>query len=142
MQLGSSARVLATVTAAAAVLVAGGCGGSQRDDIRLTVALGTVDLERLELGERRFDLRCDPPGGTVPRAAAVCFAIARDPSLLDPPEAASACAGGLGLRPGVTVRGVANGRRIDLAFRCDGPDARTRVQEFWYSAVSSGPESG
>jgi len=131
----------AALVAAALAVAAGGCGG-RSDDIRLTVSLGTADVEKLELGERRFELRCDPPGGTLPHAEAVCFALEHDPSLLDPPETTSTCAGGLGIPPGVAVRGTANGRRVDLAFRCDGPEERARVQEFWYSAVSSNGESG
>ena len=134
-------RALATIASAAAVLLAGGCGGSS-DDIRLTVALGTVDLQHLELGEQRFDLRCDPPGGTLPRAEEVCFVLEHEPSLLRPPALQSTCAGSLGIPPGVTVRGVANGRTVDLAFRCDGPAERTRVQAFWYSAVLPEGESG
>jgi hypothetical protein len=137
----SATKALAATAAAALALLAGGCGGSS-DDIRLTVALGTVDSQHLELGEQRFELRCDPPGGTIRRAEELCFVLEHDPSLLDPPAITSTCAGSLGIPPGVTVRGVANGRRVDLAFRCDGPAERTRAQAFWYSAVLPGEESG
>jgi hypothetical protein len=139
MALGSTSRALAAAAVGLLLLLAAGCGGHS-DDIRLTVALGTVDWQKLELGERRFELRCDPPGGTMPLAEAVCFALEHDSSLLDPPPLTSTCAGSLGIPPGVTVRGVAYGRRIDLAFRCDGPEERTRVQAFWYSAVLPGED--
>jgi hypothetical protein len=141
MRLRSMSRALATVAAVVGVLLAGGCGGSS-SDIRLTIALGTVDRVHLELGERRFELRCNPAGGTIQRAEEICFLLEHDPSLLDPPATESTCAGSLGIPPGVTVRGVANGRRVDLAFRCDGPEERTRTQAFWYSAVLPGGESG
>ena len=116
--------------------------GDRSTDIRLTAAVGTVDWEHLELGERRFELRCDPPGGTIPRAEELCFVLEHEPGLLDPPARTTACAGSLGIPPGVTVQGVANGRRIDLAFRCDGPEARSQAQAFWYSAVLPDEESG
>ena len=51
--------------AVAAALLGGGCGGSS-SDIRLTIALGTVDRVHLELGEQRFELRCNPAGGNDP----------------------------------------------------------------------------
>jgi len=134
MRHGPTSRRVAAVAAIALSLLSAGCG-ERSDGIRLTVALGTVDLEHLDLGEKRFELRCDPPGGTVPRAEAICFALEHDGSLLAPPPLTSTCAGSLGIPPGITVRGMANGRRVDLAFRCDGPEERTRVQAFWYSAV-------
>ena len=136
---------LALAICGATLVVAGlvaGWIGDRSTDIRLTAALGTVDLQHLELGEQRFELRCDPPGGTIRRAEELCFVLEHDPSLLDPPATSSSCAGSLGIPPGVTVRGHANGRRVDLAFRCDGPEDRTRTQAFWYSAVLPGVESG
>jgi hypothetical protein len=141
MRYRPATKAFAAAAVAALALLAGGCGG-RSDDIRLTVALGTVDWAHLELGEQRFELRCDPPGGTIRRAEELCFVLEHDPSLLDPPATTSTCSGNLGIPPGVTVRGVANGRTVDLAFRCDGPTERTRVQAFWYSAVLPDEESG
>lgn len=113
-----------------------GCGGDEPpNDVRVTIAVGTVDPVRLELGEKRFELRCDPPGGTVPDPEAVCSALRDDPRLFKPPPLDSRCAGGVGIPPGISIRGTANGKPVDLHFRCDGPEERTRVQEFWYSTV-------
>ena len=141
MRYRSATEALAAAAVAALALLVGGCGGNG-DDIRLTVALGTVDWEHLEVGEQRFELRCDPPGGTIRRAEELCFVLEHDPSLLDPPATTSTCAGSLGIPPGVTVRGVANGRTVDLVFRCDGPAERTCAQAFWYSVVLPDEEGG
>jgi hypothetical protein len=61
----------AVAAAAALLALAAGCGGHSAKT-RLTI----------QQGQTAYDLRCDPPAGTVADAAAVCRALAREPELL------------------------------------------------------------
>jgi hypothetical protein len=93
------------VVAAALLALAAGCGHSTKT--RLTI----------QQGQSAYDLRCDPPRGTVADAAAICGALAREPELLvDGPGIDHPCPEApLGPTP-VGVRGQYRGYRVRAAF--------------------------
>jgi hypothetical protein len=96
------------------VLVLGGC---QRDaEIDLTINVTAR-------GESTYTLRCDPPGGDLPRAAAVCAALAQHRDLfLNPPRARSTCIGGVFVPPSISIEGRYRGADVAAGGRsCDWP---------------------
>jgi Subtilisin inhibitor-like len=96
------------------VLVLGGC---QRDpEIDLTIKVTARE-------ESTYTLRCDPSGGDLPRAAAVCAAIAHHRDLfLNPPRARSTCVGGVFVPPSISIEGRYRGADVAVGGRsCDWP---------------------
>jgi hypothetical protein len=68
---------------------------------------------------RRYTLRCDPAGGTLPDPAAACARIASSPgvaALLAPPSGDEVCTQIYGGPDRALVRGTLAGRPVDLAF--------------------------
>jgi hypothetical protein len=91
----------------------------------------------------RFDLRCDPPAGTVSNPVEACARIAASPEMTSPPEMTGTCAGSYGIPPSFAVRGVAGGRSVNFAVRgCDMPAARREAAEFWRAVVGLGAPAG
>lgn len=90
--------------------------GRGSGDVRV-VELGTM------LGSFGYALRCDPAGGTVPRPARICAAIARDPALLYSfPGPDHSCAAG---SPTVSIAGSWTGRPLHSTFsECTGGQER------------------
>lgn len=102
----------------AAVALAAALGGCQQDaatDLRITVS-----------GQREtvYRLRCGPPGGDLPRAAAVCDAIAQHRDLfLNPPPNRSICIGALGIPPTISIKGRDQDGEVEVVGRsCHWPD--------------------
>jgi len=98
-------------------------------DVELVVVMGVDTSER-------FDVRCNPTGGSTPDPEATCGAIAEHPEMLAPPPLASSCAGSLGDPPEVRVGGTARGQRVEVAVReCDEPEARADAARLWLEAA-------
>jgi hypothetical protein len=109
-------RMASLMGAAALAAAAGGCQQDPAADLMIT-----VDGFREETTHR---LRCDPVGGDLPRAAAVCDAIAQHRDLfLNPPPNRSICLGGPGVPPGISIKGRYQGEEVDVVGRsCHWPD--------------------
>jgi hypothetical protein len=132
---------LALVAALLALLAA--CGGKNEDgaapdagpvDVELVVVTGVDTSER-------FEVRCDPAGGTTPDPEETCEAIAEHPEMLSVPELTATCAGSLGIPPEVRIGGTAAGKPVEVAVReCDEPAVRAEVARLWLEAagLSSG----
>jgi len=104
------------VGAVALAAAAGGCQQDPATDLTITV---TGFRE-----ETMYRLRCDPPGGDLPRATAVCDAIAQHRDLfLNPPPNRSICIGGLGVPPGISIKGRYLDDEVEVVGRsCNWPD--------------------
>lgn len=118
----------------------GGDGGDGDGD-----AAGPVDVEVVVVtgvnSSSRFDVRCNPTGGTTPDPEATCEAIAEHPEMLAPPALTSSCAGNLGNPPEVRVGGTADGRPVEVAVReCDEPEARAEAARLWLEAAGLSPD--
>ena len=67
--------------------------------------------------EATHRLRCDPPGGDLPRATAVCDAIAQHRDLfLNPPPNRSICIGGP-VPPGISITGRYQDDEVEVVGR-------------------------
>ena len=120
---------------AVSVLFGAGCAGED-GATRLTIETERFDEERQDVVEVRFDLRCDPPGGSVPRPQEACDLVRSNPEMLDPPEMTATCFGSHGIPPNVSVRGVAEGTPVSVDVRdCDAPPARGDAAHLWLVAV-------
>jgi hypothetical protein len=93
--------------AAVVLVLIAGCGGHSTKT-RLTIQQGQI----------AYDLRCDPPGGSVADPAAICRALSREPELLVdgpgiehgcPEQPAERVVGVRGLYRGYPVRAVFTG---------------------------------
>lgn len=115
---------------AALALGLAGCGHGS-GGTRLTVEIRSGQPPETH----RYSLSCHPPGGTMPRAAALCRAIAAHPAaMLDPADSRSTCIGGFA-QPVVHVTGRAAGRGVDLSGTpfCDWPGG-TALGAYWLAA--------
>jgi hypothetical protein len=126
---------LALLGVALALLAA--CGGGDGADAS---AGGPVDVELVVVtgvdASSRFEVRCDPAGGTTPAPEETCAAIAGHPEMLAPPPLESSCPGSLGNPPEVRIGGMAAGRPVDVAMReCDEPEARADAARLWLEAA-------
>jgi hypothetical protein len=116
-----TARGLALLAVAVAVLLAVGCGGSEDEasvPSQLTIAFSptgeAVDVQELEL-------RCDPPTGTVPDPGAACAALAAIAEPFAPVPPATACTEIYGGPEVMVVRGTWSGEEVDARLtRVDG----------------------
>ena len=136
MRISRRAGVLAV-----AALVGAGCAGED-GETRLTIETERFDDERQEIVEVRFDLRCDPAGGSVPRPREACDLVRSHPEMLDPPEMTGTCFGSYGLPPNVSVRGIADGEPVSVDVRdCDAPPARGEAAHLWLVAVGLRPRN-
>ena len=105
----------------AAVAAAGMLAQSDRDDadrgavprteLRITVWPTGRDGEA-----RHWTLRCAPPGGSLPNAAAACRAIRENRAAFRAVAPETICTQIFGGPQVATVRGVLSGRRISAAF--------------------------
>jgi hypothetical protein len=100
---------------AALAAVVAGCQHDSSIDLTITVTA----FQR----ETVYQLRCDPPGGDLPRAAAVCKAVAQHRDLfLNPPPRRSSCRGGPGVPPSISIKGRYADDAVEVAGRsCDWP---------------------
>jgi hypothetical protein len=78
--------------------------------------------ERRPADVHRYALRCDPTGGTLPRAAAACARLAAGgPALFAPPPKEQACIEIYGGPQRAIVSGTVDGRRVWVSLhRRDG----------------------
>jgi hypothetical protein len=99
------------------MLLAPGCfGGSGSTPTSLKLAFGPDDGSE---GLVVFQLRCNPPGGSIPAPSAACAIIARRPSLVAPPPSNGSCGGVIGAWA-VTVTGTYDGKTVRHTFgTCD-----------------------
>jgi len=109
-----SRRAAGLVGWAALAAVAGGCKHGSSTDLTITVTA---------FEETSYQLRCDPPGGDLPRAAAVCEELAQHRDLfLSPPPTRSTCAGSVGVPPSISIEGLYRDDEVRVAGRsCDWP---------------------
>jgi hypothetical protein len=84
---------------------------------------------------RRYRLRCDPPGGDVPDAAAACRRLAEEPELLEP---APACSDQVLDAPVAKLRGVYR----DSAVRLDLGGCSERAARWAELSKALGVSSG
>ena len=107
-----AASLLGSVALAA---VAGGCQQDPATDLTITV----TGFPK----ETIHQLRCDPAGGDLRRAAVVCDAIAQHRDLfLNPPPTRSSCRGGPGIPPNISIKGRYREEEVEVAGRsCDWP---------------------
>jgi hypothetical protein len=108
----------AAVAAAVAALAAlAGCGDdSPSTSLRLVATNSFV-------GRATFTLECEPAGGDVPRPAAACAALARDPDALRRPE------------PFVCFGGTSSWWEISITGRYDGDPVDVRTNTCWTSQM-------
>jgi hypothetical protein len=73
--------------------------------------------------QSHYSLRCDPPGGDLPRASTVCAALTQHHDLfLNPPPTRFSCRGGPGIPPEISIEGRYRDRPVQVAGRsCDWP---------------------
>ena len=119
------------VTLAVALLLSTACSGSKETKLRIEVGNG--------VGKRTFELRCDPPAGSVPRPARLCSTIQvnRD-AMLEPVEARAICIGGLGTTS-ARVTGSFRDRKVDFAAsECQEPGSRGA--RLWINGVDGHSE--
>ena len=121
-----SKRTVAIIAVIAVALPVTGCGGGSNRATTTPAATALVIRARNNVaGTAVLTLRCDPPGGTLPDAAAACDRLSHAPPgvLLHP--RAFRCPGGPLSPWDVHVRGRTNGRRIhvDIA-TCLTPQVR------------------
>jgi hypothetical protein len=132
----SQNRRVRTLVAAVALLLLAGCGGED-GETRLRLDTERWDEKAYDVVDVHFDLRCDPPGGTLPNPEEACKALEDHPEMTDPPEETGTCAGSDGIPPRVSVTGVFRGRKVDVGIRsCDHPEARGDAATLWL--VSAG----
>ena len=95
-------------------LVLGGCQHDPSTDLTIHVTAREDTV---------YTLRCDPPGGDLPRAAAVCAALTQHHDLfLNPPPTRSTCVGGPGVPPSISIEGRYRNEDVHVAGRsCDWP---------------------
>jgi len=104
-------------------LVLAGCSGGDETphatELKITVEGFTASLQQQDT---IYTLRCDPPGGNLPRAAAVCGAISQHRALFLDPPLRGTCIGGLGVPPSISMAGRYRGREVETGGRsCDWP---------------------
>lgn len=116
------------------------CGESGHPSTRLEIT-AVLPYDAPDGGVHHFDLVCDPPSGTVPDPGGLCAELAARPELVNPPAMAGTCAGGPGIPPAVEIRGVFEGRVVEITRlrSCDGPPARARIAERWYALLGITP---
>ena len=85
--------------------------GVPRTDLRITVWPSGQGSEA-----RRWTLRCAPPGGTLPNAAAACRALAANRAALRAVPPGAICTQIFGGPQVATVRGVLDGRQVRATF--------------------------
>ena len=116
------------------------CGGSA-EPTQLRLETERLDAEGV-VHPVIFELRCDPAEGTIPDPERACAAIAAHPEMLHPPAQAGTCAGSVGVPPNVTVRGSADGEKIDFSVRgCDLPEPRGRAATLWRQGMGLSPDA-
>ena len=100
----------------------GGVDGGERDAEPTTTSGPAVVLEvelylpSLGSGARRFDLSCDPAGGTHPNAEAACAALEAHPEALEPVPKDVACTQEFGGPERAEVHGTVNGDEVVASF--------------------------
>ena len=67
-------------------------------------------------GARRFELACDPPGGTHPRPKQACEALAANVDALEPVPKDVACTQEFGGRDRAEVHGTVDGEEVEASF--------------------------
>ena len=82
------------------------CGGTADTKLTITVENG--------VRKQVYDLRCDPPDGTVPSPARVCNLLSEHAEAMLFRETGRMCIGGL-LTPHIYVDGRYQGRRVSNA---------------------------
>ena len=66
-------------------------------------------------GTRVYRLECDPAGGTMRHAAAVCSELRREPGLLESPSLVL-CGPGAVSKRGIRVTGIDRGKSVHVEF--------------------------
>ena len=109
-------RAASFVGSVALAAIAGGC---QQDDPATDLTITVTGYPE----ETIHRLRCNPAGGDLLRAAAVCDAIAQHRDLfLNPPPTRSTCIGGPGIPPSISIKGRYRDDEVEVAGRsCDWP---------------------
>lgn len=117
-------------------LALAGSGATSSTDLRIVVWPSGPEADRV-LGWR---LRCNPAGGTLPRAAAACRQLAAQPRPFAPVENGIACIEIYGGPQVARVTGTFRGRRVWVTFkRTDGCEiARWNRVRFLFP-VATGP---
>jgi len=93
----------------AALLLAGGCGGTEdQEDVGVPPTMLTIAVQAQGPEGPRTDviLHCDPPGGTHPRPDAACATLFGNLSALDPVPGDVACTEIFGGPERAVVRGT------------------------------------
>ena len=129
-------RALAVVLAslAVAVALAGAVGSTSAPETRLRI---TFWAEGKGTPARSWTLRCNPPGGSLPRARAACRALHRLPDPFKRVPWGAICTAIYGGPEEGLVRGVYRGRRVYARFRMQNgcEIARFRRVAFLFPAL-------
>ncbi len=118
------------LTALAAALLVTGCGGDAAPEPSTTAATAagtklTITVYPQGRGDpvfAKWELECDPDGGTLPDPEAACDAVASaDPKIFEPLPADTVCTQQFGGPEAADVEGTLDGRPIQAQFaRFDG----------------------
>lgn len=133
--------VLAGVVAAGAT--ASGLSAAAPPKVSIQIEVKTYDRTQASPAAKTqsFTLTCNPTGGTLPLASAVCADIGRYPAaMLDPAPNRWQCLGEI-LGPSLKIRATANGKTVRYGGEpfCDLPSG-TAVGVFWEASQNNNPE--
>jgi hypothetical protein len=120
------------VIASLGVACGGDAGGADAaPETHLEISVLTGDRDTL-----RFDLECEPVGGSAPNPTKACAMLPAHPEMLDVPEMTATCVGSEGIPPEITVTGESQWHSVSFAVRgCDAPDARASSARLWLEAL-------
>lgn len=96
-----------------------GCGSDEPEAPADRLEITLLDPEGAQ-SERRWDLTCDPPGGSLPDPDEVCGRLTADASLWEPVPPDAICTSEFGGPQRITVNGTLRGNRIDAVFGRSG----------------------
>src|SRR6266567_4651775 len=111
MSMGRCANVIAAGAIACALA---SCGGKANPNpLRAELA---VSVQR-EQGISVYTLSCPSARGSFPDPSSACKAMNSANGMLGPPKMTATCAGSEGVPPQITVKGRADGKRVDYSVR-------------------------
>ncbi len=121
--------VAAVVLCALLLALPSRCERAEDTDLRVVV--------RNAYGAHRYELRCDPPSGTVPDPAAACATLeANENAMLFPPDLNRICAGGE-FTPFIDVVGRFEGKPVSATVStCAG---NVRGEQLWFDHLPPPP---
>ena len=110
----------AVIVLALALAACGSSTGSGPQPSTLQIAIQPGFIANAK--PQHFTLTCNPAGGTVPKPASACAALAAHPALL---TSAPACSVGMPDVGSKAVTGTWQGKPVSISYRgCDGDNAR------------------